>query len=126
MPTIRAIEPRLNVADLKRSVAFYADVLGFNIGLLWPEDSPQFAILNRDGSRLQLVGGGSSSESSCALSFDVSGATDFYSSIKDKVSVEWGPEVYFYHRREFGFRDPDGHMIIVSELTDDPVTDSEQ
>ena len=35
---------------------------------------------------------------------------------------EWGPEVYFYHRREFAFRDPDGHWVILSEVTDDPPT----
>ena len=38
------------------------------------------------------------------------------------MTIEWGPEVYAYHRREFAFRDPDGHLVIVSEETDDPVT----
>jgi hypothetical protein len=38
------------------------------------------------------------------------------------VTIEWGPEVYFYHRREFAFHDPDGHLIVISEETDDPVT----
>src|SRR5690606_10669322 len=54
MPTIKAIEARLRVTDVKRSAAFYADVLDFEIGTLWPDDEPHFAILHRDGMRLQL------------------------------------------------------------------------
>ena len=42
--------------------------------------------------------------------------------LKDKVKVEWGPDVFFYQRREFAFRDPDGHLLIFSEETDDPPT----
>ena len=122
MPGLKAIEARLPVADVKRSAAFYSDVLGLNLGMLWPQDQPEFAILNRDGLRLQLGVSDRSGAGGCTLCFDVSDATAFHSSIKDKVEIDWGPEVYFYHRREFAFRDPDGHTIIVSEVTSDPVT----
>jgi Glyoxalase superfamily protein len=54
MPSIKAIKARLDVADVARSAGFYADMLGFDIGTLWPDDSPPFAILSRDGLRLQL------------------------------------------------------------------------
>ena len=130
MPTIQAIETRLIVRDVKRSAAFYADVLGFDIGTLWPDDSPQFAILHRDGLRLQLGKrhgpSAGESEPGCTLWLDVSGVVDLHSAIKEKVSIEWGPEVYFYHRREFAFRDPDRHLVIVSEVTSDPVTCPEE
>jgi catechol 2,3-dioxygenase-like lactoylglutathione lyase family enzyme len=126
MPTIKAIETRLPVTDVKRSAAFYSDVLGLHVGTLWPDDLPQFAILNRDGLRLQLGVSDSSGVGGCTLCFDVTDATALHSKIKEKVEIEWGPEVYFYHRREFAFRDPDGHMVIVSEVTNDPVTCTEQ
>lgn len=42
--------------------------------------------------------------------------------IATRVAIEWGPEVYFYGRREFGFRDPDGNLIVLSEKTDAAVT----
>jgi uncharacterized glyoxalase superfamily protein PhnB len=71
---------------------------------------------------LQLGVSDSASIGTCTLVFDVSDATALYSEIRKKVDIEWGPEVYFYHRREFAFRDPDGHMIIVSQVTSDPVT----
>ena len=56
------------------------------------------------------------------LYFDVHDALAVLEVLKDKVTIEWGPEVYFYQRREFAFRDPDGHLVIISEETDDPVT----
>ena len=122
MTTIKAIEARLPVTDVKRSAAFYSDVLGLDVGTLWPDDVPQFAILSRDGLRLQLGLSESATVGSCTLCFDVADATALHAGIKEKVDIEWGPEVYFYHRREFAFRDPDGHTVIVSEATSDPVT----
>jgi len=126
MPSIKAIEVRLDVANVTRSADFYADMLGFEVGTLWPDDSPQFAILTRDGLRLQL---GRREDTSIPAShpagslwLDVAGIGDLHSTIKEKVNIEWGPEVYFYHRREFAFRDPDGHLVILSEVTDDPPT----
>jgi hypothetical protein len=61
----------------------------------------------------------------CTLYFDVEDAVALHKELQAKVVIEWGPEVYFYHRREFTFRDPDGHLIVISEETDDPVTDVE-
>lgn len=120
--TIKAIEARLPVTDVRASAAFYSDVLGLHVGTLWPDDVPEFAILSRDGLRLQLGLSERSDVGSCTLCFDVWDALSIHSQIKNKVKVDWGPEVYFYHRREFAFRDPDGHTIIVSEVTSDPVT----
>jgi uncharacterized glyoxalase superfamily protein PhnB len=61
----------------------------------------------------------------CTLYFDADDALGMFEQLKSKVTIEWGPEVYFYHRREFAFRDPDGHLVIISEETDDPVTSDE-
>jgi uncharacterized glyoxalase superfamily protein PhnB len=43
------------------------------------------------------------------LYFDVGDARALHAALKDQVTIEWGPDVFFYHRREFAFRDPDGH-----------------
>lgn len=126
MTTIKTIEVRLPVADVRASAAFYTDVLGLEVGTLWPDDAPEFAILSRDGLRLQLGVSDRSQIGSCTLWFDVSDVLSLHSRIKDKVRIDWGPEVYFYHRREFAFDDPDGHTVIVSEVTSDPVTCSEK
>lgn len=122
MTTIKAIETRLPVADVRTSAAFYSNVLGFDVGTLWPDDVSEFAILSRDGLRLQLERSEPSSGGRCTLCFDVGDAMSLHSQVKDKVKIDWGPEVYFYHRREFAFQDPDGHTLIISEVTNDPVT----
>ena len=129
MPLFHSLEPRLHIADYRRSVAFYRDVLGFEVKLEFPEENPVFAMLERDGTAIQ-IGGPQGTKShanppTCTFYFDVEDALALYDEVKAKVAIEWGPEVFFYHRREFAFRDPDGHLIIISEETDDPVTDVE-
>jgi aminoglycoside 6'-N-acetyltransferase len=91
-----------------------------------PDDSPHFAILSRDGLRLQLGRREDlsvpTSHHAGTLWLDVAGLGDLYSTVEGKVNIEWGPEVYSYHRREFAFKDPDGHLVILSEVTTDPPT----
>ena len=113
------------MADVARSARFFASTLGFEIGTLWPEQAPEFAILGRDGLRLQLGRSETTeprSQASCTLWLDVDEVAELHSKIKEQISIEWGPEVYFYGRREFGFRDPDGNLVILSEVTSDPPT----
>lgn len=129
MAYLLSISPRLHIADFNRSVAFYRDVLGFTVEAVFPEENPAFALLERDGVGLQ-IGGPEARKSpsdppTMTLYLDVDDAAGLHAELKDKVAIEWGPEVFFYQRREFAFRDPDGHLIIVSEETDDPPTVSE-
>ncbi len=91
MPAIKSIEPRLEVEDVQRSASFYAALLGFKTSVLWPEGSPQFAILHRDGRRLQLTKAVRSEIASGSLWLDVAGISDFLDAIKQRASVEWGP-----------------------------------
>ena len=53
---LRAITPSLTVADVKRSVAFYTDVLGFIVSEYWTEDGeqPQGAMLKAGACELGL------------------------------------------------------------------------
>ena len=129
MARFNSLEPRLHIADFKKSVAFYRDVLGFEVLSTFPDENPSFALLSRDGVGLQ-IGGIETSKSpahppTVTLYFDVSDALALLEALRGKVTIEWGPEVYFYQRREFAFRDPDGHLVIISEETDDPVTSVE-
>ena len=123
------LEPRLHTADFRRSVAFYRDVLGFTIEATFPDESPSFAILSRDGVGMQIggidAGKSESDRPTCTLYFDVTDVLALHAALAKTVKIEWGPEVFFYHRRECAFRDPDGHLIILSEETDDPVTFTE-
>src|SRR4051812_16627571 len=124
-----ALSPRLHIADFARSVAFYRDVLGFAVDSVFPEEQPQFALLSRDRVAIQIGGPAAkktdAERPTVTLYCEVEDARAAHAALKDRVKVEWGPQVFFYQRREFAFRDPDGHLIIVSEETDDPPTVSE-
>jgi catechol 2,3-dioxygenase-like lactoylglutathione lyase family enzyme len=119
------VTPRLPVVDLRETIEFYTRTLGFRVGLIWPDDRPIFAILDRDdvsvqfdvaeASRAQGVG-------NATLCFEVGDVRAAHAELKDRVPVEWGPEVYWYGRREFAVRDPSGYLIIFTEPTDDPPT----
>lgn len=121
--TFQGVIPRLPVIDLGRSVAFYSQVLRFQISVLYPEDAPTFCVLDRDSislgfftadpARPELVIG------TVELYLAVDDVQALFIEIRDQVFIEWGPEVYFYGRREFAIRDPDGYLLIFTEATDD-------
>jgi uncharacterized glyoxalase superfamily protein PhnB len=49
------IVPQLTVADIRHSVEFYTQRLGFAVSLLDPPDEPVFATLDREDASLFLV-----------------------------------------------------------------------
>lgn len=120
--------PRLPVADLVRAMTFYRDVLGFRPSVLWPDEGPTFAILDRGAASVGFFVPDASraGEIGCAeLYIRVPDAERLHAELKEKCAIEWGPEVYSYGCREFALRDPDGYLIIFTEPTDDPPTTSE-
>lgn len=124
MPHFQQVMPRVTVADLGRTVAFYTGTLGFRVDVLWPDDRPTFAVLEREGVRLGFheFAVKPAEPPRTELAFDVTGVAEFHAALASAVRVEWGPEVYSYGRREFAVRDPDGYLLIFGEPTDDPPT----
>jgi catechol 2,3-dioxygenase-like lactoylglutathione lyase family enzyme len=53
-PALAAISPFFIVRDVSESIAFYRDLLGFEVAFLTPEDAPFFAIVRRDRAQLML------------------------------------------------------------------------
>jgi catechol 2,3-dioxygenase-like lactoylglutathione lyase family enzyme len=123
MPSVLGVVPRLPAADLQRTIAFYGDHLGFALDGLWPDDAPTFAILERDGVSIQFnLAERAGDVGAATLNVEVDDARAVHAAISARVPVEWGPDVYWYGRREFAVRDPDGYLVIVTERTDDPPT----
>jgi catechol 2,3-dioxygenase-like lactoylglutathione lyase family enzyme len=133
MNRILRVTPRLPVAELQAAVDFYRDHFGFEGGDLYPVDKPTFALLALGEVTLQffvpdataaLPSRTAAPNDRAMLSLDVTDARALHARlVKKGVAVEWGPEVYWYGRREFAIRDPNGYLVILSEATDDPVTD---
>ena len=124
-PQLREVLPRLPVRDLSTVIDFYKKVLGFKEDMVWPEEAPTFAILERGAVRIAFFGSDEhrkvTATGNIELVLETADAKAEHEAVKVAGAViEWGPEVYFYGRREFGFRDPEGNLIIFSEPTDDP------
>jgi catechol 2,3-dioxygenase-like lactoylglutathione lyase family enzyme len=125
MTSFLKVSPRLPVQDLRRTVDFYTKTLGFDAGDPWPADAPSFVIVARDEITVQFFLSSADpppAEARPTLSFDVDDARAIHAALLGKVNIEWGPEVYWYGRREFAILDPDGYMLIFSEPTSDPPT----
>ena len=137
-PHFRSIVPFLATRDLAQTIAFYTNLLGFRIATAHPPEAPTFVILdwmakNEDPVRASLI-----FDSTCwqdepkmtgQLWFDLGsdvecGSTvlSLHERLRSVVTVEWGPEVYAYGRREFSFKDPNGYSIVLSEETSAPPT----
>ena len=120
-------EPRIPVADLRRTIEFYTQTLGFYETARWPVDAPEyFTILYRDqvsvGFTALSVHGAAGVPTPCELHFEVDDVRGLYETLKDKSIVIRGPEL---ERDEDGqevgwrvdVRDPDGHFVIFFEPT---------
>ena len=135
---LTSVVSRLPVTKMRRSVDFYTTLLGFEVisqsegGADSGNVDPDFVILAQtvDGQsrvELQLVQRApetrppSSNESATRASLwcDTDDVAAAHARLASEVEVEWGPEDYPYGRREFGFRDPDGHLIILSQSSHD-------
>jgi catechol 2,3-dioxygenase-like lactoylglutathione lyase family enzyme len=128
MTRFAQVTPRLPVSDLSRTIAFYRDHFGFEVNVIWPRQIPTFAILRRDGvglSFFESIDHQTGVIGYAELYIEVIDAQTLHDSLKTRLPIEWGPEVYSYGRREFAMRDPDGYLIIFTEPTNDPPTTSE-
>src|SRR5262245_31959076 len=105
-----SVSPRLLVKDLKATVQFYLDVLGFDDWSGWPENEPTFAVVSRDGVVLQFQQSEAEPQTAATttLHFTVAEVRAVLNQIGNRATIEWGPEVYSYGRRELAVRDCDG------------------
>src|SRR6516164_6765521 len=91
-------EPRIPVADLRRTIEFYTQTLGFCEMPRWPADAPEyFTILYRDQLSVGFTTCAGLDQSGaptpCELHFEVDDVRGLYEVLKDKSIVIRGPEV---------------------------------
>jgi catechol 2,3-dioxygenase-like lactoylglutathione lyase family enzyme len=128
MPTFLEVTPRLPVNDLRKTIDFYTTRLGFIVDLVWPDTDPTFVILNRDKVRLAFFEPDEQRPGPLGYAqfyLEVTGALEIHQALEATTTIDWGPEVYSYGRREFAVTDPNGYLIIFTEETSDPPTTSE-
>jgi catechol 2,3-dioxygenase-like lactoylglutathione lyase family enzyme len=116
--------PNLIVSDMAASLAFYRDVLGFQLAQSVPDEAPfVFAWLKRGGVELFLndakpvvseftnLRAGNTS----TLFVIVNDVDAFHAQLSGRARIVMGLTDQFYGTREFAILDPDGYLITFAQ-----------
>ena len=124
---LNKLTPNLIVSDVERSMAFYRDVLGFQVDATVPDAAPYLFASLRSGSveiflnapepavaeypafKDRPIGG------TLTLFIDVTDIADAHNSLRDRVRIVMPLEKKWYGVTEFAFEDPDGYLITFAE-----------
>ncbi len=127
---LKKLTPNLMVEDVKRTITFYRDVLGFELLVTVPPDGEHFgwAMMKRDGVELMfqsreslvhdLPGLGLEQTpigASQTFYIEVEGVRALYEALKDRVEIVAELHTTFYDTEEFYFRDCNGYILSFSE-----------
>jgi uncharacterized glyoxalase superfamily protein PhnB len=121
------ISPTLAVRNMKQTIQFYRDSLGFKIGMAFPDaDNPEYVDLSKDGMVLMFilaknVGIGSKQKlgTGVNLYMQINGDIDeYYSELKNKgvrIVVDIKDEPYGI--RDFTVEDIDGYKLTFNQVS---------
>ncbi|MFQ5571362.1 MAG: VOC family protein [Rhodothermales bacterium] len=127
---LQTFTPNMMVDDVNETVAFYRDVLGFNLVMSVPEaGSLDWALVRRDEVEVMFQARASLTEEipmfkdlpiGGALSFyiDMQGVEALFEQISPRVTVIQDLHVTFYGRREFAIQDCNGFILTFAEGVD--------
>jgi catechol 2,3-dioxygenase-like lactoylglutathione lyase family enzyme len=113
--------PCLFVADMRRALDFYVDVLGFTQTGYYPiESNPIRTEVRRDGVAIILYtdefrGTDGAPKFSGALYVFPESVDRLAEELRGKVPFAWGPEDTEFGLREFAIRDPNGYTLVFAE-----------
>jgi len=113
----------LSVVDMRKSLAWYRDVLGFEVVSKWePEGVLHWAMLRLGGAHLMLNSRFETMEEAASfkpaaklddvtLYFSCKDADEAYRDLRAKGCATAEPETTFYGARQLFVRDPDGYQL---------------
>lgn len=127
---LRSSAPVFVVDNVARTMQWYRDVLGFDGGG-FPKSGPPyvFGIVWRDGVEimLQRLQGFSKADTyqqrpggTWDVYFRVEGVAEWWEALRDKVPVVEEIATQPYGDTEFVIRDPNGYVLVFSELITTP------
>lgn len=126
MPTLLECNPMLRTADMKGTIRFYTEVLGFRLHSSWPKDEPCWCDLARDAVSIMFYTGDPHDLGPLALTGRLYIRTEdvmgIYESVRSRVEIVEGPDVHFYGMREIAIRDNNGYALVFAQPTDEPPT----
>jgi catechol 2,3-dioxygenase-like lactoylglutathione lyase family enzyme len=117
----RRVVPSLLTSDMRRTLEFYVEKLGFTQTAFYPiESDPEWTEVRRDDVAIHFY-----TEAPHATKYSpvCSGTFYFYpagvealaAEFRGKVTFVWGPHVTDAGMREFGLRDPNGYYLAFTE-----------
>lgn len=121
------ISPLLAVRDMKKTISFYRDSLGFEMGMAFPDaDKPEYADLSRDGMVLMFIPAqdhGIGSEETLGVGvyiyMHIDGDIDEYcnelKSRRVEIAVDIKDEPYGV--RDFTVEDVDGYKLVFTQVS---------
>lgn len=110
----RRLTPMLRTPDLPGTLAFYRDVLGFELVSGAPEHG--WLALRRDGADLMLSGlnaheGDAATGFTGSLYLEVADVDALWDAVRDHARVCYTPETFAYGMREFAVYDNNGYLL---------------
>ena len=127
MVTLKSAAPTFVVSDVGATARWYAETLGFNI-FPFPDTEPYtFANMVRDGVEIMLLGLDgyvkpvlfpAPSAGMWDAYIRTTGVNELYASLMDQVFVTMPMTKQGYGDSEFEIRDPNGYVLVFSELID--------
>jgi len=127
---LTTLTPMLSVSDLKRTMAFYCDRLGFHVVSKFGEPEPVWCMLKRDNVRLMFNQPPAEEMKELPLRAKDFQVYYFYPDNLVLLHAAWKAKrlpvtelrVTVYGMKEFELRDPDGHWLWFGQDTDEPPT----
>lgn len=112
--TFRRLTPMLRTPDLSGTLAFYRDVLGFDLASGAPEYG--WLALSRDGADLVLSSlndheGDTTPVFTGSLYLEVADVDALWDTVRDRARVCYTPETFAYGMREFAIYDNNGYLL---------------
>jgi DNA-binding CsgD family transcriptional regulator/catechol 2,3-dioxygenase-like lactoylglutathione lyase family enzyme len=122
---VREQIPLIQTVDMERSLAFYVDLLGFEVVARWPDtgDSPLWVAIAAGGARIMLHVGHPKREvdhrhqpGTVTLNFYVDRLDRVHRALRAAGHACGRIERLFYGAREFYTLDPDGNELAIVEF----------
>ncbi len=110
----RSLRPLLRTKDLKGTIRFYTEMLGFTCDGLSEEDG--WASLHRDSVELMIAAPNAHEPFDVpaftgSLYFNVDDVAALWASVKDRAKVCYPMEDFHYGMREFAIYDNNGYLL---------------
>lgn len=135
---LQKLTPNMIVNDVRKSVEFYVEILGFKLNMAVPENSEiiendlkenknySYAMVSRDEVFIMFVKKGVFEEdrlllkdsaigASVSFYIDVDDVNEIYASVKDRAEIVIDLRTAWYGMQEFYIRDCNGYILGFAE-----------